>query len=96
MRSCDLHERLTQLLCLLGDKRDGKILVIDGSLTQDQLPSLIAQGIDRVVSGSALFRDDRLVENMRSWSAMFTVSGETTFYRPQHKCRMATLPYPPT
>ncbi|MDI5829784.1 hypothetical protein MJN51_39880, partial [Salmonella enterica subsp. enterica serovar Kentucky] len=41
---------------------EGKIIVIDGSLTQDQLPSLIAQGIDRVVSGSALFRDDRLVE----------------------------------
>ncbi|PUJ25425.1 hypothetical protein DBP71_26295, partial [Salmonella enterica subsp. enterica serovar 4,[5],12:i:-] len=42
---------------------------------QDQLPSLIAQGIDRVVSGSALFRDDRLVENTRSWRAMFKVAG---------------------
>ncbi len=79
MRSSDLHERVAQLLCLLGDKREGKIIVIDGSLTQDQLPSLIAQGIDRVVSGSALFRDDRLVENTRSWRAMFKVAGDTTF-----------------
>ncbi|HCJ4106740.1 TPA: epimerase [Salmonella enterica] len=79
MRSSDLHERVAQLFCLLGDKREGKIIVIDGSLTQDQLPSLIAQGIDRVVSGSALFRDDRLVENTRSWRAMFKVAGDTTF-----------------
>lgn len=79
MRSSDLHERVAQLLCLLGDKREGKIIVIDGSLTQDQLPSLIAQGINRVVSGSALFRDDRLVENTRSWRAMFKVAGDTTF-----------------
>ncbi len=62
---------MAQLLCLLGDKREGKIIVIDGSLTQDQLPSLIAQGIDRVVSGSALFRDDRLAENTRAGEAMF-------------------------
>lgn len=67
----DLHDRLAQLLTLLGDRRADKIIAIDGSLTREQLPSLIEQGIDRVISGSALFRDDRLVENVRDWRALF-------------------------
>ena len=66
-----LHDRLARLLTLLGDRRESKIIVVDGSLAREQVPPLIAQGIDRVVSGSALFRDDRLTENVRSWRAMF-------------------------
>lgn len=66
-----LHDRLARLLALLGDRRESKIIAVDGSLAREQVPPLIAQGIDRVVSGSALFRDDRLTENVRSWRAMF-------------------------
>lgn len=40
-------------------------------LTREELPLLAALGVDRVVSGSALFRDDRLVENIRDWSTTF-------------------------
>lgn len=75
-------ERVAQLLsvCAVINAK-GKIIVIDGSLTQDPVAtSLIAQGIDRVVSGSALFRDDRLVENTRSWRAMFKVAGSLLSY----------------
>ncbi len=43
------------------------------------MPSLIAQGMDREVSGSAVFSDDRLVDNTRSWRVMFKVSGDTTY-----------------
>ncbi|WP_052282715.1 epimerase [Kluyvera genomosp. 1] len=71
----DLQMRLHQLINLLGEKRDEKLVVVDGSLTRFQLPALIALGIDRVVSGSALFRDDRLVENVGEWRAMFDLSG---------------------
>lgn len=71
MRPDDLHERLAQLHQLLGDKRAAKLIVVDGSLTREQLPALASLGVDRVVSGSALFRDDRLVENIRDWSTTF-------------------------
>lgn len=67
-----LQARLAQLLVLLGDRRKGKIIAVDGSLAREQVPPLITQGIDRVISGSALFRDDSLDENVRGWLAMFT------------------------
>lgn len=66
--------RIRQLLQLLGDKRAEKLIVVDGSLTQEQLPQLMALGVDRVVSGSALFRGDRLVENVGEWCAILDAS----------------------
>lgn len=72
----DLHDRLARLLALLGNRRAEKLIAVDGSLAREQVPPLIAQGIDRVISGSAMFKDDCLAENVRGWRAMFDGHGQ--------------------
>lgn len=64
-----LLRRIAQVVALLkaSGLRDSILLAVDGSLTQEELPEIIGSGVDRVVSGSALFRDDALVDNMKRW-----------------------------
>lgn len=64
-----LLKRIAQVVALLhaAGKRDSILLAVDGSLTLEQLPEIIASGVDRVVSGSALFRNDALAENITRW-----------------------------
>ncbi|MGC5209413.1 epimerase, partial [Escherichia coli] len=61
-----LLRRIAQVVALLNasGKRDSILLAVDGSLTLEELPEIIASGVDRVVSGSALFRNDALAENI--------------------------------
>ncbi len=65
MRSSEICMSAWHSSLSTGDKREGKIIVIDGSLTQINCLRLPYKSINRVVSGSALFRDDRLVGRIR-------------------------------
>ncbi|MDX5629695.1 MULTISPECIES: epimerase [unclassified Brenneria] len=69
-----LHARLNQLFTLLGNQRRSKIIAVDGSLSLAELPALKRLGVDRVVSGSALFRNDKLSENASIWLADFSAA----------------------
>lgn len=64
-----LLSRIAQVLTLLNKcgKRDSIMLAVDGSLNIEELPEIIASGVDRVVSGSALFRNDALNDNVARW-----------------------------
>ncbi|WNN73830.1 epimerase [Kluyvera cryocrescens] len=64
-----LLSRITQVVALLNavGKRDAILLAVDGSLNLEELPEIIASGVDRVVSGSALFRNDALSDNVSRW-----------------------------
>lgn len=64
-----LLRRIAQVVALLNasGKRDSILLAVDGSLALEELPEIIASGVDRVVSGSALFKNDALNENITHW-----------------------------
>lgn len=64
-----LLRRIAQVVALLSaaGKRDSVLLAVDGSLALEDLPDIIASGVDRVVSGSALFRNDALADNIPRW-----------------------------
>ncbi len=64
-----LLRRIAQVVALLNaaGKRDSTLLAVDGSLNLEELPEIIASGVDRVVSGSALFRNDALADNISRW-----------------------------
>ncbi|WP_260863583.1 epimerase [Citrobacter sp. Marseille-Q6884] len=65
----DLLNRLEQLAQLLASrgKTQDVIVAVDGSLTLDQLTGLKASGVERVVSGSALFKGDRFYDTTQHW-----------------------------
>ncbi|EPV3025495.1 epimerase [Citrobacter freundii] len=64
-----LLRRIAQVVALLNaaGKRDSTLLAVDGSLNLEELPEIITSGVDRVVSGSALFRNDALADNISRW-----------------------------
>lgn len=67
-----LKQRLADLLRLLGNAREHKLIAVDGALLLQDVAGLRANGIDRVVSGSALFRGNMLDKNLTDWLAVLT------------------------
>ncbi|WP_279717434.1 ribulose phosphate epimerase [Chelonobacter oris] len=59
--------RIKSVMNMLGEKRAGKIITVDGSMTLDLAIKAKRLGIDRVVSRSVLFADTDLDGTLMRW-----------------------------
>ncbi|MGR5143454.1 hypothetical protein ACQKPX_17455 [Photobacterium sp. DNB23_23_1] len=59
--------RLNKLKVLLNDSEYAPIISVDGSMSLDIAKASVAEGAHIVVSGSALFKDNALSDNLLHW-----------------------------